>query len=213
MFTTLLSLSNLPSRCLVVANPFLNFLLPACWAVASNPDVDFDLPTFQPETRHEWVTPCIGAIRSTQPRILYRHIRAAIESHARDGFVGMDILMVSSSSAHTGWGGNGLDRQMPGQLVLLKYRCRWGACAPGLSPLSVPRSLIGSIFCTDSTFSAALHIWTDFQNLKLQSKFEPISNIDTEFPNLALYQYNDLPLLYHYYNLYTTTTITIPLPL
>ena len=75
-------------------------------AVASNRDVAFDLPTVQPETRDEWETHCIGAIRrcsrafyigiSEQPLVRW-------ESHAHDGFVGMDILMVASSSAHTGW--------------------------------------------------------------------------------------------------------------
>ena len=75
-------------------------------AVASNPDVDFELPTFQPESRDEWVTHCIGAIRR-RSRAFYTGISEQPllrwESHARDGFVGMDILMVAPSSAHAGW--------------------------------------------------------------------------------------------------------------
>ena len=42
---------------------------------------------------------------STQPRTLYRDIRAsigALGTHARDGIVGVDILMVAFSSAHAG---------------------------------------------------------------------------------------------------------------
>ena len=74
--------------------------------VAVNPDVDFELPNFQPESRDEWVTHCMAVIRrcsrafyigiSEQPLLRW-------ESHARGGFVGMDILMVAPSSAHTGW--------------------------------------------------------------------------------------------------------------
>ena len=105
------------SRELLAAMVFQRSVVSAIWwhsvvpssllkAVASNRDVAFDLPTVQPETRDEWVTHCIGAIRrrsrafyigiSEQPLLRW-------EYHACDGFVEMHILLVASSSAHTAW--------------------------------------------------------------------------------------------------------------
>ena len=95
-------------QCIVVSAIRLHSDVPSSLlkAVASNRDVAFDLPTVQPETRDELETHCSGAIRR-RSRVLQIGISkqplARWESHAHDGFVGMDILMVASSSAHTGW--------------------------------------------------------------------------------------------------------------
>ena len=126
-------------RCSVVSAIWSHSVVPSSLlrAVAPNRDVALDLPTVQPETRDEWETHLYRCHSSMQPRILHRHIRAAI------GALGVSHVRRLRWNGHLDGGifvcphglcGKSLDRQMPGQLVLLKYRCRWGACLPGLSP-------------------------------------------------------------------------------